>query len=154
MASTDVTKPETPTLDRMQAPHHGAWTRREGEPCRLVDHSQLIGEFLDWLEANDIVLARWGQHDEVPVYWDRESAAEAGVKFRGFLSTDELGEGEVNEFVVKEWKPIVRENQMEPHHEHREKLLARYFEIDLDKADDEKRALLDYVRKVQDAAHT
>jgi hypothetical protein len=64
-------KPATPILDRQQAPHVGGWTRRAdgpvdpvtGEkgylPCRLVDHSNLIGSFLDWLSANGVRLAKY-----------------------------------------------------------------------------------------------
>lgn len=101
-------QPETPTLDRMQAPHAGGWTRREGEPCRLVDHSQLIGEFLDWLDTEDIHLAVWRNEDE---------------------------NGEELLFPTLEY-----------HHETRERILARHFGIDLNDVENEKRALLDWIR--------
>lgn len=66
-------KPATPILDRQQALHVGGWTRRASgpvdpitgepkngyEPCRLVDHSNLIGDFLDWLKAHGVVLAKY-----------------------------------------------------------------------------------------------
>jgi hypothetical protein len=45
----------TPTLDRMQARDE----RRVGEFCRVVDHSQMIGDFLDFLETEGIHLGKW-----------------------------------------------------------------------------------------------
>lgn len=92
-------KPETPTLDRMQSPH-SAWTAREGKPCRLVDHSQIIGEFIDWIEGQGIYLAKWGENDV-----------------------------------------------LYPYHESIEKLLARFFNIDLEKVDEEKMRLLRWIRE-------
>lgn len=99
----------TPTLDRMQAPHVGGWTRKEGEPCRLVDHSQLIGQFVDWLEGQGIHLARW-----TPM-------------------TDEEKELLGDEVLLYAQEP-------------REKLLARYFDIDLNAVETEKRALLEAIQ--------
>jgi hypothetical protein len=31
-----------------------------GGPCRTTDHSHIVGDFLDWLNGQGIVLARWG----------------------------------------------------------------------------------------------
>lgn len=65
MPTSAPERPATPTLDKLQAPHHGGWTRREGEPCRLIDHSNLIGQFLEWAQAHGLTLAKYAPESEV-----------------------------------------------------------------------------------------
>ena len=50
----------TPTLDRMLEPHR---LRGDGKACTVADHSQLIGDFLDWLSEQGIHLAKWEEVD-------------------------------------------------------------------------------------------
>jgi hypothetical protein len=72
----------------------------------VMHQSQAIGEFIDWLEEQDIHICCYADYD--------------GRQRRTELTY--LNEG-------------------------KEKLLARYFEIDLNRVDDEKRAILEDLRK-------
>jgi hypothetical protein len=124
-------QPATPTLDRMQAPHTGAWTRRgvgkmdpvtgeypEGyEPCRLVDHSNLIGSFLDWLDTQGIRLARY------------MSPVEVELVVGGFDEAIDI---------------------LVPEERSKQRLLADFFEIDENEAERERRAILEWLRTKSD----
>lgn len=70
----------------------------------VKDHSQAIGEFLEWMSSDGIIKCRWEERHE-------------------------------------EYFPI-----FEPI----EKLLARYFDIDLDKLEQEKRLMLVVLREIQE----
>lgn len=48
--------PEYPEHDKMHAPHRSP---DRSEQCRLIDHSQLLGDFLEWLSDHGVVLAKW-----------------------------------------------------------------------------------------------
>lgn len=135
--------PLTPSLDRMQAPHSsGVWTKREGEPCRLVDHSQLVGDFLDWLHGQGLTLAKWG-HETILVPIRRSD-----------LPMEEWGEkpaGIARHFWLHE---VVRYDEVEqdedvllPDGRSVDKLLHEYFQIDPEAEEREKRAVLAYVRE-------
>lgn len=86
----ELKEPEVPEIKKMEA---------------VKDKSQAIGEFLEWLYEEGLLVAKYsGSNDRIiPV-----------------------------SILV-------------------EKLLANYFNIDLNKVESEKRALLEYVRRVQDA---
>ena len=73
---------------------------------RVTQKSQAIGEFLEWLDSNGVVLARWNQGSR--------------------MDNDEL-------------TPIGTTT---------EKLLAEFFNIDLNKVEKEKQAILEYQRKL------
>lgn len=64
MPTSAPERPATPTLDKLHAPHK-AWTAREGEPCRLIDHSTVIAGFLEWAEAHGLELAKLVPESEV-----------------------------------------------------------------------------------------
>lgn len=103
-------QPETPTLDRMQAPdprHVGS----DG-PCRLIDHSNLVGSFIDWLHANGVVLAKRVDRAEV--------------------ETDDGFEEAIDVLVPDGRTPFT--------------LLHEYYGIDPEAEENERRALLEYVR--------
>lgn len=84
-------QPLTPELDRQKL-------------ARDKGHSQVIGEFLDWLGARAVVLAQYHEDGD-----------------------------DLYELLVPVGKNI-------------EQWLAEYFEIDLNKIEKERQALLDYVR--------
>lgn len=113
----------------------------------VADDSHKLGEFLDWLNAQDIHLAVWRTHevcDWVPMTGGRADRAgiercEGGqlVDKEGAPVDDECGmchgTGQVE---------LVRprlETASEPY----ERLLARYFGIDLQKVEEERRAILE-----------
>lgn len=95
-------KTKTPELDKIQ---------------KYKEHSQKIGEFMEWLssERNFVLAQRW------PI--------------------EELDEeddfGDLEEVLL-------------PIQIHKEKLLAEFFGVDLDKAEEERRALLDELRSNAD----
>jgi len=74
----------------------------------VKDRSQAIGEFLDWLEQDGIMLCKWHERND-----------EDESDYSGYMNV----------------------------HESIEKMLARYFEIDLNKVEEEKRKILDELRK-------
>jgi hypothetical protein len=88
--------------------------------------SQAIGEFLEWLAEKGVRLGKLHVHDKNCSGWDAERGRynpglNAGCSFR----TDKF-------------EPFRCCSK--------EKLLAEFFEIDLAKAEMERRAVLDYVR--------
>lgn len=88
----------------------------------VKDQSQAIGEFLDWLQGEKgLIIAEAHQHGPQCYAGDDEDREEP---------TCGCYDGQL---FMKSFST--------------EKLLAEYFEIDLGKVDDEKRAILDYVRR-------
>lgn len=85
-------KIDTPQLDKM---------------VEVKDESQMISNFLDWLDEKEIVLAEWSGSD-----------------------CDECGD----EILIH----LIRT---------KEQLLANYFNIDLVKAEKERQAILDNIRR-------
>lgn len=90
----------------------------------VSEKSQVLGCLLDWMQSQGIVLARW-EKPSVPTYEFSQ-----GVEF------------EIEDVLVQA-------------HEFRgdsgiNKLLAQYFEIDLDKVEAERRAILEYIQSKQD----
>ena len=89
----------------------------EHERLHLVkDKSQTIGEFLEWLTNDGVVLCREHKH--------RDECYEKGYRVCG-----------------------LRLGDMWPDHEPIEKRLAAFFQIDLNKLDNEKREMLSDLRK-------
>lgn len=83
----------------------------------VAPESQKIGEFLEWLKCHKgLMLAKYHTHSD-GCYDDDDD------RVCGYRSDD-----------------------LEPVHNPTEKLLAEYFKIDLDKVENERRALLDYLR--------
>jgi hypothetical protein len=129
-----IPQPDTPTLNRLQAQVGDA-------PCRLVDHSNLIGEFLDWLEAQGgVLLAKYGvQTYDVPVYRHELTREERGPAPEGVdkgLWLEEIDHYETHE----------TDERLIPLGKGPSKLLHEYFDIDPDEEEREKRALLEWIR--------
>lgn len=82
----------------------------------VKDKSQAIGEFIDWLYDQDIQLGQPHSHAN--------------------CERDTWGG----------WACGLSKDEFEGHNEPIEKLLARYFEIDLVKVESERRAILDALR--------
>lgn len=95
-----TTLPPTPESDRLIA---------------ISDKSQIIGEFIDWLAEDGVILSREHQHSE--------TCYEDGDRICG------TNKGQL----IFDYEPI-------------QTRLARHFEIDLKKVENEKRALLDAIR--------
>lgn len=95
---------------------------KEHEKLHTIrDKSQVIGEFLEWLNMQGIVLASYHEHDECCYPPDKFGSSRS--KLCG------LSENELYSFGMSI-----------------QKLLAIFFEIDPDKLEDEKRAILASLR--------
>ena len=92
----------------------------------IADTSQAIGEFLDWLQAErKISLTEWRE-------WEEEKPQ--------FMATHQ-GVGSLDDTVMvkrKEYVPIYTSIS---------KLLAEFFKIDLNKIEEEKRAMIKMLRE-------
>jgi hypothetical protein len=86
---------------------------------KVKDKSQTIGEFLEWLSTKRREVAVWAEPKEPP-YLDKD----------GELKSNE-------NYMPEGWYPLNYSI---------EKLLAEYFEIDLNKLESEKRQMLDEIR--------
>lgn len=120
----------------------------------LKPEAETIGQFLEWLQEQGIKLCRWenGRSNGQPMYvWSekmlarmakdpglREELAEEGPTFTRDGSTIPNPEYDyVEQGFYEDWQPI-------------EKRLAAYFDINLEALEQEKRALLDYQRKLNE----
>ena len=122
--------------------------------------SQRIGEFLDWLRSRDIIL---GKHtvvlDPLTRYrfvdcsahtncWrieDTESLSLSGLRSHHYDDLNKVRTAVV--LLEEERQQEAEENPVfVPLHYSTERLLAEFFEIDLDKVEQEKRAMLDAIR--------
>lgn len=106
----------TPELDKMHA---------------VKDRSQAIGEFLEWLQQEKrLELAQWHSHTE-----DCQSFAIFGKEA---AHPEELEDGHYhrNQCGMSDQALYVFNYSIE-------KILAEFFEIDLQKVDEEKRAILE-----------
>jgi hypothetical protein len=120
----------------MQTPEHD-------KMHEVKERSQAIGEFIEWLGSEEGVSLtvhrekRWvcfvcGVIDEDDVRASRAFCGEDGCRL-----------------CLQEGKESAVEHQPEgyyPYHFTIEKLLAKHFDIDLNKVEDEKRAMLDELR--------
>jgi len=97
-----------------------------------------IGAFLDWLGSDGIQLARFWKHE---VNCERsEERDRVGFQY----------EGENGYYRHKEERcGYQNEGVLIPSRESIQKLLARYADVDLEKLEDEKRAMLDELRATQ-----
>jgi hypothetical protein len=106
----------------------------------VVEFSQKIGEFLDWLQhEKHYEIARRGTIQELDLL--ATMCEVFGVSRHGRMAER------------AEENPKLREvDALVPIREKTEELLAEFFGIDRWKLEDEKRALLDYCRAQHDAA--
>lgn len=110
---------------------------------KVIEQSQDIGNFLDWLNNQGIHLAEWETQRDCE-YGDHSLKSRTIWRCRnGQLvheDTDEVGDDCPNcegTGVVDRSNPVLTLRS-----ERYESLLARYFEIDLDKVETERRAML------------
>jgi hypothetical protein len=108
-----------------------------GKMHAVQDRSQAIGEFLDWIQQEKgYDIGKFHTHSEdcysFKIY-GKESAHEEELE-DGHYRAPQCSMSESAIYLV---------------HFSIEKLLAEYFEIDLQKADDEKRAILESLRSVE-----
>ncbi|APU88960.1 hypothetical protein Rctr197k_163 [Virus Rctr197k] len=94
----------------------------------VAGDTQKLGAFLEWLAADGVVLAR--HHHHGAGCYEVEDRGIAGVRIH---LTCELAE-----------------DDLMPDYETIQKRLARYVGIDLEKLEEEKRALLDYQRTLNE----
>lgn len=136
--------PDTPTLDRMS---------------EVVDDSQTIGEFLEWLgteEGGNLFVARWDRTIECG-HVGRNSGFDVTAQCREgrMIATDDNAmavDGEdIGECTTCGGTGIVfrTEPRGYPNRETIEQLLARFFGIDLTAKDREQSAVLAWVREQQ-----
>lgn len=130
MTTETETTPETPTLDRMS---------------ELRPQLDVIGEFLDWLLSEGYVLGGFQYH---PLcvrheYADPEADCRCGLR-----DTECWGQNpdcpDAGEHIDPVWYLPLRDRS-----ESHDKLMARFFDIDQDAVEAEKRALLAFVGGVQ-----
>jgi hypothetical protein len=138
--SKEVKEPATPELEKMRAVH---------------DQSQAIGEFIEeFLRPNGMEICRFvekGKNNEPKYVWNE------GVSATTIRRLDRRPIGNRTPDVRDELNKQAFENPLfevwsshyEPVHERTEKLLAQFFEIDLNKVEEERRALIEYVRQKQ-----
>jgi hypothetical protein len=84
---------------------------------KVAPYSQKIGEFLDWLDERGITLAR--PHDHTEECYDSEGYRACGV----------------------------RSGDLDYYYCSKEKLFAEFFEIDLNKVEEERRNLMEELRR-------
>lgn len=105
-------------------------------------HSQAIGEFIDWLLGQGIHLVRWGTNpDDPPLTCAFCNGTGLRWQQRGDGSARSPSNcshcGGTGQRAREGWLPDTRSPN---------RLLADYFEIDLAKIEDEKRAMLESIR--------
>lgn len=90
---------------------------------KVSEESQKIGYFLEWLDNHGIQLAVWDNN------------------YSGVVRDSEGNEEDFSGKLVPDWKHKGDSGI--------NKLLAEYFDIDLDKIEKERRALLNWIREEQ-----
>ncbi len=108
----------------------------ELEKMKVVrERSQEIGDFLEWCRGRGAVLAVQHKHDA--------GCGEIVKDKDPFVNVINVLVGRDCGLKNDEYAPLTYNI---------EKLLAEYFQIDLERAESEKRALLDYIRAVNERA--
>ena len=119
--------PPTPTLDKV---------------IKVAPQSQVIGEFMEWLSQEGITLCQWQDAKEVPCYRcsgsginpDRDGEC---CPVCGGWPSQRKGAGTTTE-----------PSGYFPERASIDSLLHKYFDIDPQKEEEERKAVLEYVRKV------
>lgn len=105
------------------------------------DTSQSIGEFIEWLQTEKKVLFRISTPERIDFL---DEKFEMECKKLGLGSPEERAHRYNNMEKWEEGGGII------PFHMTIEKMLAEYFNIDLDKCEKEKRAILENLREAKD----
>ena len=121
--------------------------------------SQAIGEFLEWLSGDrGLAICQNGIMDERPVYWidaldeydgDQQAVRKAALEAGVITARDVSWWHDIQPKLrgeVHHWEPYEREGYY-PASIGIQKLLAEYFNIDLNKIEQEKRQMLDEIRQ-------
>lgn len=145
--------PPTPTLERLGT---------------ISDDSQKLGEFLHWLKDEGWQLCRWQEEIEdeeicVDPFHYRRTQAEVAVE--GLIELDAELHGRKPPQTDRSWRPnpdctacqgsgLIRRTRRGWNYDGRtvEQVLAAYFQIDLEAAEQERRALLQHLREQHEDA--
>lgn len=152
--------PPTPECDKRKAV---AFTPREP--------AHVLTEFYDWLEAQGIVLARYGTTEEVaercPDCRTAKGVREPSLRYRErqLLAGREINQAERASILARveqrgrsrcprcrgvgtiyERRAEVNPSRLYPFHEPPERLFARFFDLNLDAIESEKLAILEAIR--------
>jgi len=104
---------------------------------RTSQESQKLGAFLDWLSERGICLA---EYPKTCAHHNRWEERENHCKKGNTLDPFDCGPG-CNDFEEEE------ESELRPTQHRIERLLADYFEIDLVKVEEERRAMLESLQQ-------
>ena len=99
---------------------------------KIKDQSQAIGEFLEYLNGEGRRICKW-----------QDGITDADRIVDAFAILQGKGDPDIDEQLDKGWFPIP---------EPIEKILAEYFNVDLNKLEQEKRQMLEEMRKQNDAS--
>ena len=91
------------------------------------DDSQKLGDFLEWLGSKDYRICAW-----------QEGISDADRIVDAFATLQGRGNPDIDNEPERGWTPINKDI---------EKILADYFSIDLKKVEEERRALLEEIRR-------
>lgn len=104
--------------------------------AKVKDESQAIGEFLEWLMGKEKI--HLTKHEEENIVYLDENFKE---NILPTMNEQQLFQYRLNNPTLVEYR-----GGYYSHHESIEKMLARYFNIDLNVLEQEKRAILDSIR--------
>lgn len=115
------------------------------------EDSQKLGEFIEWLgsdEGGGLFIAEWDR--QVECGWHTPFYSRGQRKFREcvdgvIVDSDREPQGQCDMCSGTGFVDRIEPRGM-PHHESIERLLARYFNIDLAEVERERRAILDGLR--------
>lgn len=145
---SDDTQSKYPTLDRVSA---------------VQEESQAVGQFIEWLRGQGVELMQWREtveDERVCTLWVADHSRAAAVDELRRLQAEIEGGDPAKVKPVKRsdvhpdnceckgtgWLTFYREGWVNFHSGGINALLYRYFEIDENQAEKERRALLDEVR--------
>lgn len=121
MGNATKVKSKYPELDKLSA---------------LKGQTQKLGEFLDWLEQKGLIISRYHKHSLECV-----GGSEADLEVnRGRLTLKPMPAGQ-------KAKCGVSEEDIEPMYIKIETMIANYFDLDENKMEDERRAMLADLQK-------
>jgi len=110
---------------------------------KVAEDSQKIGEFLDWLQEQSIHLCKPHKHTDSCYSWGTVEPPANGIR------SWKMGVNYRQKYTDEKWLDCgYHDGEMVYIRDSFEKLLARYFDIDLDKIEKEKQAILKEIREV------
>lgn len=133
---------------------------RAGELMQIPEHdklsavkseSQAIGEFLEWLQGEGVVLSTHHEHSK-GCYCTNGWHETADPNRYSIDGCPECGGSPTSRRPLCGYLSYDGHNELAPVHRTIEQWLAKYFEIDLAKLETEKRAMLEQMRAAQGGA--